>query len=157
MKRTFDFYRKNEKEVMHSLGLQPTKNSGSGWIEKEDGQNDYVICQLKSTDAQSIKVNQKDIRILEKNARIEHKYPLFAIQFLNTGEVWLMVKPEDLTSVSEYLTTGKTTSAATCLVDLSASEELPPTKGKTIKSAASARDSFHSQKQEKYKKHKSAR
>lgn len=157
MKRTFDFYRKNEKEVMQSLGLQPTKNSGSGWIEKEDGQNDYVICQLKSTDAQSIKVNQKDIRILEKNARIEHKYPLFAIQFLNTGEVWLMVKPEDLTSVSEYLTTGKATSAAICLVDLSTSEELPPTKGKTIKSAASARDSFYSQKQEKYKKHKSAR
>ena len=51
-KRSFKFYRQNEAEVMKSLGLKPTKNSGSGWIEKEDGQNDYIICQLKSTDAQ---------------------------------------------------------------------------------------------------------
>ena len=67
MKRTTKFYRKNEEEVMESLGLKPTKNSGSGWIEKEDGQSDNVICQLKSTDAQSIKVNQKDLRMLEYN------------------------------------------------------------------------------------------
>jgi hypothetical protein len=31
-KRTTKFYRKNEEEVMESLGLKPTKNSGSGWI-----------------------------------------------------------------------------------------------------------------------------
>ena len=104
--RSFKFYRKNEEEVMKSLGLKPTKNSGSGWIEKEDGQNDYVICQLKSTDAQSIKVNQKDIRTLEKNAMIEHKIPMFAIQFLNTGEVWLMLKPDDLPDSAEYILTG---------------------------------------------------
>ena len=69
MKRSGKFYRKNEKEVMESLGLKPTYNSGSGWVEKEDGQNEDVICQLKSTDAQSIKINQKDIRILEKKDR----------------------------------------------------------------------------------------
>lgn len=106
MKRSTKFYRKNEAEVMRSLGMKETKNSGSGWVEKEDGQNDYLICQLKSTDAQSIKVNQSDIRILEKNATVAHKIPIFAIQFLNTGEVWLMSKPEDLPLVSEYITTG---------------------------------------------------
>lgn len=106
-KRSTRFYRKNEAEVMNALGLKPTKNSGSGWIEKEDGQNDYLICQLKSTDAQSIKVNQSDIRILEKNAVVAHKIPVFAIQFLNTGEVWLMAKPEDLKDVSEFIETGK--------------------------------------------------
>ena len=30
--RSFKFYRKNEEEVMKSLGLKPTKNSGSGWV-----------------------------------------------------------------------------------------------------------------------------
>ena len=40
--RSFKFYRENEKQVMESLGLKPTKNSGSTWIEKEDGQNDLV-------------------------------------------------------------------------------------------------------------------
>ena len=107
MKRSTKFYRKNEVEVMKSLGLKPTKNSGSGWIEKEDGQNDYVICQLKSTDAQSIKVNQKDIRILEHNAAVCNKLPLFAIQFLNTNEVWLMMKPEDVTEIAKYIEDGE--------------------------------------------------
>ena len=55
--RSGKFYRKNEREVMKNLGLKPTKNSGSGWIEKEDGENETIIAQLKSTDSESIKVN----------------------------------------------------------------------------------------------------
>lgn len=31
-KRSTKFYRRNEAEVMKSLGLKPTKNSGSGWV-----------------------------------------------------------------------------------------------------------------------------
>ena len=79
--RSGKFYRKNEKEVMESLGLTPTPGSGCGEVWKEDGQNDYVICQLKSTDANSIRVQQKDIRTLEHNAAVSHKIPVFAIQF----------------------------------------------------------------------------
>ena len=32
MLRSGKFYRRNEAEVMKSLGLRPTKNSGSGWL-----------------------------------------------------------------------------------------------------------------------------
>lgn len=155
-KRSTKFYRKNEEEVMTTLGLKPTKNSGSGWIEKEDGQNDYVICQLKSTDAQSIKVNQKDIRILERNAAIEHKLPIFAIQFLNTGEVWLMAKPEDFTSISEYIETGKT-STSTFDIDLSQCEEMAVSEKRTVNSAANARKQFYEQREQQFKKHRSAK
>lgn len=95
-KRSTKWYRKNEVEVMHRLGLKPTKNSGAGWIEKEDGQSEQCICQLKSTDKQSISIKQNDIHILEQNAAIAHKLPVFALQFLNTGEVWVMIRPEDL-------------------------------------------------------------
>lgn len=156
--RSFKFYRKNEQEVMKSLGLKPTKNSGSGWIEKEDGQNDYVICQLKSTDAQSIKVNQKDIRTLEKNANIEHKIPMFAIQFLNTGEVWLMLKPEDLPDASEYILTGsiKENRLEQLGIDLEASEDLMAISHKSIKSSGSSRERFHEQQSKKYNKKRSA-
>ena len=151
-KRSFKFYRKNEEEVMKSLGLKPTKNSGSTWIEKEDGQSDYIICQLKSTDAQSIKVNQKDIRILEKNANIEHKYPVFAIQFLNTNEVWLMIKPEDIVEVSEYINTGKCEKPESIeLEDKECSVECK------VKSNSSARENFHAEINKKYDKTKSAR
>ena len=156
--RSFKFYRKNEEEVMKSLGLKPTKNSGSGWIEKEDGQNDYVICQLKSTDAQSIKVNQKDIRTLEKNAMIEHKIPMFAIQFLNTGEVWLMLKPEDLPDAAEYILTGsiKENRLEQLGIDLEESEDLIAISHKSIKSSGSSRERFHEQQNKKYNKKRSA-
>ena len=156
--RSFKFYRKNEEEVMKSLGLKPTKNSGSGWIEKEDGQNDYLICQLKSTDAQSIKVNQKDIRTLEKNAMIEHKIPMFAIQFLNTGEVWLMLKPDDLPDAAEYILTGsiKENRVEQLGIDLEASEDLRAISHKSIKSSGSSRERFHEQQNKKYNKKRSA-
>ena len=36
MKRSGRFYRRNEAEVMKQLGLEPTPNSGSGWIVKEN-------------------------------------------------------------------------------------------------------------------------
>ncbi len=102
-KRSTKFYRKNEEEVMRRLGFKPTKNSGAGWIEKEDGQNGQCICQLKSTDKQSISIKQNDIHILEQNAAVSHKLPIFALQFLNTGEVWVMIKPEDLPLVQSLV------------------------------------------------------
>lgn len=95
-KRSTKFYRKNEEEVMKQLGFKPTKNSGAGWVEKEDGQNEQCICQLKSTDKRSISIKQDDLHILEQNAAVAHKLPVFALQFLNTNEVWVMIKPEDL-------------------------------------------------------------
>ena len=105
-KRSTKFYRKNEAEVMQKLGLKPTKNSGAGWVEKEDGQNDYLIAQLKSTDAQSIKVNLRDIEVMEANAIIAHKVPVFVIQFLSTDDVFIMARPSDMKHVVDYIDTG---------------------------------------------------
>lgn len=151
-KRSTKFYRKNEEEVMKALGLKPTKNSGAGWIEKEDGQNDYLICQLKSTDHQSISVKQKDIRILEDNANVSHKIPIFAIQFLNTGEVWLMARPEDFTEVAKYIETGQCEKPQCIeLEDVSA-----PKPKKVISSSASARERYRAEQNKKYDKTKSA-
>lgn len=99
-KRSTRYYRKNEERVMKQLGFKPTKNSGSGWIEKEDGENEYSLCQLKSTDAMSISIKQNDLHILEMNAVNSHKIPVFAIQYLNTGEVWIMMKPEHIGQVT---------------------------------------------------------
>lgn len=157
--RSFKFYRKNEEEVMKSLGLKPTKNSGSGWIEKEDGMNEFVICQLKSTDAQSIKVNQKDIRILEHNAAVAHKLPMFAIQFLNTGEVWLMAKPEDFTEISKYIETGSCkVNDVSEFLGIEETEDTNETsvRKRIIGSASNAREEFYRNKQKKYNKTKSA-
>lgn len=155
MKRTGKFYRKNEAEVMEDLGLKATMNSGSGWIEKEDGQSDAVICQLKSTDASSIKINQRDLHILEYNAAVAKKIPVFAIQFLNDSSVYLMVKPEDLSNIGEYLKSGKTPNME--LFDIQDVEDIKPKKSnKVIKSSKSAREQLQNERELKFKKEKSA-
>ena len=156
-KRSGKFYRRNEAEVMKSLGLIPTKNSGCGWIEKEDGQNDYVICQLKSTDAQSIKVNQKDIRILEYNASVTKKLPMFAIQFLNTDEVWLMVKPTDIVEVSKFIETGKCEVSESMIENQDSESENKRIKKKIVGSSSKAREQMRKERELRYaKKTKSA-
>lgn len=157
MKRSGKFYFKNEKQVMKSLGLKQTKGSGNQWLEKEDGQNEYLICQLKSTDAQSIRVQQKDIRLLEYNADITHKIPIFAIQFLNTGEVWLMAKPEDFVDVSEYLKTGEIKRKNDDLICNVDEKEIDYTLTKKIKSSMKAREEYKNEQIKKYDKTKSAK
>lgn len=155
MKRSGKFYRKNEVEVMRDLGLQPTKNSGSGWIEKEDGQSDFVICQLKSTDAQSIKINKKDLDVLNYNAAVSHKLPVFAIQFLQSNEVYLLVKPDMLCEAAEYIETGEYTSANEFVgIDLSEHETMKSIPSRVIKSSSNAREKFRRENEQKFKKEK---
>lgn len=155
MKRSGKFYRRNEAEVMKMLGLKPTKNSGSGWIEKEDGQSEDVICQLKSTDASSIKVNKKDLDVLSYNAAVAHKLPVFAIQFLQSNEVYLIVKPEMLCEAAKYIETGEYTTANEFVgIDLSEHEEVAATRSRVIKSSSKAREEFRKETEKRYKKEK---
>lgn len=153
MKRSFRFYRKNEADVMKSLGLKPTKNSGSGWVEKEDGISDAVICQLKSTDKGSIKLNKRDIDVLNYNAGVCHKMPVFAVQFLQSNEVYLLVKPDMLTDIAKYIETGTCTSQNDFLdLDVSDVEETAVRTERKIKSSSSARIRFNEENEKKFKK-----
>lgn len=155
--RSFKFYRENEKQVMESLGLKPTKNSGSTWIEKEDGQNDFVICQLKSTDAQSIKINQKDLKILEYNASVANKIPMFAIQFLNTGEVWIMVKPIELANISQYIKTGHCVIETEQFVSCDKDDKENENERKKIENDLESRMQYFEECRKKYDKTKTAK
>lgn len=138
---------------MKSLGLKPTKNSGSGWVEKEDGISDAVICQLKSTDKESIKLNKRDIDVLNYNAGVCHKMPVFAIQFLQDNEVYLLVKPDMLTDIAEYIETGTYTSQNDFLdLDVSDVEETTIKAKRKIKSSSSARIRFNEENEKKFKK-----
>lgn len=138
---------------MKSLGLKPTKNSGSGWVEKEDGISDAVICQLKSTDKESIKLNKRDIDVLNYNADVCHKMPVFAIQFLQSNEVYLLVKPDMLTDIAKYIETGTYTSQNDFLdLDVSDTEETTVKTKRKIKSSSSARIRFNEKNEKKFKK-----
>lgn len=155
MKRSGKFYRKNEAEVMESLGLKPTKNSGSGWIEKEDGQSDDIICQLKSTDAESIRIHKKDLDVLSYNAAVAHKLPVFAIQFLQSNETYLLVKPDMLSEVAQYIKTGEYTNTNEFVgVNLSEHEDTTTMTINVIKSSSKAREQFKKENEQKFKKEK---
>lgn len=157
MKRSGKFYRKNEADVMKRLGLKPTKNSGSGWIEKEDGQSENVICQLKSTDAESIRIHKKDLDVLGYNAAVAHKLPVFAIQFLQSDEVFLLVKPNMLCEVAQYIETGEYTAKDVFVgIDLSEFEDTTAyvDTGRVIKSSSKAREQFKKENERKFKKEK---
>lgn len=102
-KRSTKWYRKNEAEVMHRLGLKPTRNSGAGWIEKCDGENRHFLCELKSTDHESFSIKQSVLHVLEHHALEAHKIPLFAFQFINRDEVWVAIKEEDIQAYRELI------------------------------------------------------
>lgn len=102
-KRSTKWYRKNEAEVMHRLGLKPTRNSGAGWIEKCDGENENFLCELKSTDHESFSIKQSVLHVLEHHALEAHKIPLFAFQFINRDEVWVAIKEDDIQAYRELI------------------------------------------------------
>ncbi len=151
-KRSTKFYRRNEAELMKELGLIPTKNSGSGWIEKADGQNDNVVCELKSTDAQSYRLNLQDLHKVEHQAEVANKIPVFAVQYLSTNDVYLIMKPEVLEDLAKYLRTGVRPDGKLIDIDLSETENLETDKTRKIKSSLSAREKFKMENDAKFKK-----
>lgn len=148
MKRSGKFYRKNEAKTMEMLGLNPTPNSGSGWVVKEDGQNGNVICQLKSTDANSIKVDKNDIDTLNYNGFVSHKLPIFAIQFLQSGELYLVLKPEDLPEIVKYINCGVVEKKEEIISDIVETN----VKIKKINTSKNARQDFWKEKEENFKR-----
>lgn len=156
MKRNTKWYRKNEAEVMNDLGLVPTKNSGSGWIEKGDGQNENVICELKSTDADSYRLNLLDLQKIQHHANVSHKVPVFAVQFIKAEEVYLIVKPEDLQDLAKGLAEGFKDRQTDTFLDI---DDVPDIKQKhihKIKSSKSARERFHTERESRYNKERKA-
>lgn len=154
MSRSGKFYYKNEREVMESLGMKQTPGSGNGWIAKEDGENEHVLCQLKSTDAASIKVNKLDLDKLEYNAGVTRKMPVFAIQFLQSNQTYLLVKPEDLKNVAKYLETGENVTKESFLgVDLATEGgDCTAYVKPVIKSSSKAREQYKQEHNQKFKR-----
>lgn len=152
--RSVKFYFKNEREVMIDLGLVPTPGSGSGDIHKEDGENDYILAQLKSTDKQSYKLNQLDIEKLEYHAMVSGKTPIFIIQFLNKDSRYALVAIEDIPKVAEYINTGEIVKTSQDLIiELEDEPKKKVTKPK-IGSSKNARDKFFSEKQKAFEERK---
>ena len=143
---------------MKKYGLTPTINSGSGWIQKEDGENADIICQLKSTDTDSIKVNLLDLHKLLYHADVAHKIPLFVVQFLQQNEEYCIMRIEDVQSLATafqrtgvYNYTTHTEGAKMGVSDAlqSVYENEPRT---TVKSSPESREKFYKEREQRWKK-----
>lgn len=152
-RRSQKFYQKNEKQVMDVLGFKPTKRSGAGWIEKEDGENKYCLCQLKSTDRSSIAVSKLDVDKLLYHSSVSKKLPVFAIQFLQSNETFLVVRPEDIGGIAKYVQTQAPPKLVEPIISQNNNiEQQQVIKAKTIRSGGSAREQFIEQNKSKFKK-----
>lgn len=154
MARSGKFYYKNEAEVMEMLGMRQVPGSGNGWVSKEDGENEHVLCQLKSTDASSIRVNKLDVDKLLINASVAHKLPVFAVQFLQSNEVFLLVRPQDLTEVSKYIESGEAQSYE-CFLGIDSEDVAGVSRvshGNVVKSSDRGRKAFMEQNDKKFKR-----
>jgi hypothetical protein len=131
MTRSQKWYRDNEKRLIKKLGLTPSPGSGAGWLQKEDGHNDNLLVQLKSTDANSFRLNLDDMRKLEYHAMIEHKVPVFIVEFIQQDKVYLVINQDDLKATYEALDLN---GAILTLPEDLVLEEQPETHREAIKS-----------------------
>ena len=139
---------------MRKYGLKPTVNSGSGWIEKEDGENDRYICQLKSTEKDSIKINLLDLHKLIYHADVAHKIPLFMVQFITQNEEYVIMRAEDAQSlctaregIQEYNYTTPEQNAAESVTDA-----LQSVSENSVKSAPKSRANFYKEREQQWKR-----
>ena len=147
-KRTGKFYFQNEKELLSRLGLTPAPQSGAGDVVKEDGENERIMVQLKSTDSDSYRLQMLDVKKLEYHAEVSHKVPVFLIQFLKHDKVYAVFELNYIEDIYNSLLLKK-----------------PPPKKKeiiedvfinrkVIKSSKTARDKFLKENEKQYEKRK---
>lgn len=143
---------------MRSLGLEPTPNSGSGWVVKEDGQSESIICQLKSTDRESIGIKKLDLDKLVRNAVVAHKTPVFAIQFIQSGDIYLMMRPEDVGDIASHLLESfPEARGGPPELPEEKDEEIPIQPRRIISGASKSRDRFHAEQAKRWDKIKKAK
>lgn len=147
-KRTGKFYFQIEKELLSSLGLTPAPQSGAGDVVKEDGENERIMVQLKSTDSDSYRLQMLDVKKLEYHAEVSHKVPVFLIQFLKHDKVYAVFELDYLEDIYNSLLLKKPPPKKKEII-----EEVFINR-KVIKSSKTARDKFLKENEKQYEKRK---
>lgn len=143
-KRSGKFYYKNEAKVLRELGFTPAPGSGNGWVVKEDGYNEHAMVQLKSTDAASYRISLFDIKQLEYHAKVEHKLPIFLVQFLKEDKVYALVDVAELDQLPAVFGV-EPTQVNNDFVKMAEPEQSNKPK---VQSSAKGRDAFYKQQEQ---------
>ncbi len=166
-KRNGKFYSKNEKQTLKALGLIPAPASGAGWVVKEDGENETLMVQLKSTDSLSYRINRLDMKKLEFHADVSNKVPVFLVQFLKDDRLYAIVDVKNIDDlfyglrgikpsesiINNNIYNNKTVLSEYSSVDKSIFEYPSITVNrKEIKTNKSSRDKFFLEQEKKFRK-----
>lgn len=166
-KRSGKFYSKNEKQTLKSLGLKPAPASGAGWVVKEDGENETLMVQLKSTDALSYRITRLDMKKLEFHAEVSNKVPVFLVQFLKDDKLYAIVDVNNIDDlfyglkgirpnssiINNNILYNNTDLSVYSSVDKSTSEYPSiSVNRKEIKTSKSSRDKFFLEQEKKFRK-----
>lgn len=141
------FYNKNEKEVLGRLGFKSTLASGAGWVEKEDGESDVALAQLKTTDAERFTITLKDMHTLEYHAALSRKIPIFINQCLTTDDIYVTVNVNDFPRLKKIIL-GEEFEATEVIVKSSKQ----PKAERVVKSSSRGRQQFFKERDEKWQK-----
>lgn len=147
-RRSGKFYSRNEKETLKKLGLTPAPLSGAGWIQKEDGENETTLVQLKSTDNSSYRIQMQDIKELEYHAQVSHKVPIFLIQFLKQDKIYAVIDIQYLTEAYKAIEMDEAPENIVLNVKPVQVER------KRVKSSSRAREELEAERVKKYGKRK---
>lgn len=150
-KRSGKFYSRNEKETLSKLGLTPAPMSGAGWVIKEDGENETVMVQLKSTDKSSYRIDLLDIKKLEYHAAVSNKLPIFLIQFLKSDKIYALVDIRDIEGIIKEKEIYKEKEKPSCEVIQKTQKEV---KKKIVKTSKNSREQFFKERSKKFGKRK---
>ncbi len=150
-KRSGKFYSKNEKQTLKALGLTPAPASGAGWVVKEDGENETLMVQLKSTDALSYRISRLDMKKLEYHAEVSNKVPVFLVQFLKENRLYAIV---DVNSINDLFYGLKGIKPNEPIVKANKSNSIKNTyiNKPMIKTNKSSRDKFFLEQEKRFKK-----
>ena len=88
-KRLSKYYFDLEKKILKSLGLKCCKGSGNTWLEKEDGYNNKVLVQLKTTESKNIIITYNDWLKLQYHAKMCGKIPIFINYLIDKDELFI--------------------------------------------------------------------
>ena len=148
-KRSGKFYFRNEKETLSKFGLKPAPGSGSGWIVKEDGENDIAMVQLKSTDSSSYRLDMLDMKKVEYHASVSRKLPICLVQFLKQDKIYAIVEVGDIPDLAIALETGSVPPRS--FFEEDEINEAKPKRQK-VKASVKAREQFFKERSEKFGK-----
>lgn len=118
-------------------------------IEKEDGENDIAMVQLKSTDSSSYRLDMLDMKKLEYHASVSKKLPIFLVQFLKQDKIYAIVEVGDIPDLAIALETGSVPPRS--FFEEDEINEAKPKRQK-VKASVKAREQFFKERSEKFGK-----